>query len=119
MSKSLLGNLWMNSGCQHVSGMAVTQIMQAHSPQIIFPNELHEGMRKRTRLQRRAIGLCNNIVITGQPDTELQKALRLLDSVTAQFFDQKRRHHYSALAARFGFLLPASRLGLFRARNNG
>ena len=50
MTKPLLRDLWMHALLQHVSGMAVAQVMQPNPLQAALPNELGEGMGERARL---------------------------------------------------------------------
>ena len=71
MPEPLLRDLRVYASCQHVSCVAVTQVMQSNSLQIMPADELHEGMGERSRLQRLAVCTGDNVVISGEPDAKL------------------------------------------------
>ena len=72
MSKPLLRDLGMHSGCQHVGGVAVAQVVQPDRRQAMPSHEFDEGMGERPRLYRLSILAGNDVMIVGQPHTKCQ-----------------------------------------------
>lgn len=68
MAKPLLRDLWMDTACQHVRRMAVTQIMKADPRQCSAHYEARELVRQAVRLQRLAVCLSYDVHIIRLPD---------------------------------------------------
>ena len=119
MSKPLLRDLGMHSGCQHVGGVAVAQVVQPDRRQAMPSHEFDEGMGERPRLYRLSILAGHDVVIVSEPHAGRQQPLSLCNPVPAQFVNDQRRQGHSAGLAALGLLLPDAAIGLFGTRGHG
>ena len=63
MSKSLAGDLWMHATGQHLRSMCVPKVMKTNAGHICLSKNSHPFVRKRARLDRLPVILCNDETI--------------------------------------------------------
>ena len=82
--KAFLHDLGVDIRSQHVAGVAVPQAVQGHPP---FFQEGRNDVRQAPRLQRRAVGLGDDVPAIIRAHPELEQFLSLLNPPAAQLID--------------------------------